>query len=476
MLRNTPSTVGRDEELQAQKVPLAPSSAHSFRAKKATRQSQQRKKIREKSSGFNPIYWVIVIVVDVILLADIYYLYYLSENHMDPNASSAGGILPHDIQQRPPLVNHPDIPADTNEHDPVSSDSKDHSSKSILEHFAGKEPLLEIALQAGVKPQEMVDDEDHVIDQLPTWKQVEKLYGKEPKIIGLDRCEAFRQNVDPKMKFIGVAGPFNSGTNLAAELIIHNCQIQERMDYAGQESKGMRWQDSPFCTFCGYSWMIMIVPWGKHTPASFREEHLTKHDRDVPIDNTLAVVMIRDPYQWAQSMCRHAYAAHWNHTRDHCPNIVPNQDDKARFPELEDSEYVPVHVKYAAVTTEHDSMMHFYNDWYNMYMNATFPRLIVRYEDLIFRGKEVTQAICSCAGGVERNDRPPGFRHVRESAKLGTAAHGKFKTNLIGALIRYGTDEHKADKMSPEDLEAAQAILDPTLMQSFAYEHPNEKE
>lgn len=111
-----------------------------------------------------------------------------------------------------------------------------------------------------------------------------------------------------------------------------------------------------------------------------------------------------------------------------------------------------------------------------MYVAVAIAIVLLNYYpfsfSLLFHGKEITQAVCACGGGVEREDRPPGFRHVRESAKLGTAAHGKFKTNLVGALIKYGTDEHRIDQMTPADLQAAKEILDPQVMNAFGYFHP----
>ena len=45
-----------------------------------------------------------------------------------------------------------------------------------------------------------------VIDQLPPFSHVQKMYGEEPVIIGLDRCEAFQRLVNPVDRLIGGAG------------------------------------------------------------------------------------------------------------------------------------------------------------------------------------------------------------------------------------------------------------------------------
>jgi hypothetical protein len=227
----------------------------------------------------------------------------------------------------------------------------------------------------------------------------------------------------------------------------------------GNQSKGMRWQ----------------VSWGKHFPATFRGGHKTKTDKDVAIENTLPLVSVRDPYQWLQSMCRHTYAANWPHTEKHCPNIVPNSEDMIQFPQLRREDTVPVRVRYAKdVVTSHRSLPDFYNDWYRLYVNATFPRIIVRFEDLLFYAEEVVGTLCKCGGGVLRDDFgiAPRFRHVSASAKLGTSAHGNHKTDLVAALIKYGNDDHRSDKMTKEDLKAAAEMFDPEIMRLFGYTHP----
>jgi hypothetical protein len=127
-------------------------------------------------------------------------------------------------------------------------DTTADSSSSILYQQAvqdgyvnldDKEPILEILSQAGLT---ITDIDQSIIDSLPTWTSVQKLYGTHPHIIGLEKCQEFVQSTDPTIRFFGVAGTFNSGTNLVAELMTKNCQITERMMKYGNKSKGVRWQ------------------------------------------------------------------------------------------------------------------------------------------------------------------------------------------------------------------------------------------
>jgi hypothetical protein len=154
--------------------------------------------------------------------------------------------------------------------------------------------------------------------------------------------------------------------------------------------------------------------------------------------------------------------------------LVPTEQDIQVFPHQTRQSVVPIRVSYADdFVVQHDSLAHFWNDWYQLYFNASFPRIIVRFEDLLFYGQEVTETLCACGGGVPREDRP-GFEHISESAKLGTRAHGNQKTNLVSALIKYGNHDHRIDQMTAADLHAAKQALDPHLLDSFGYYHPDD--
>jgi hypothetical protein len=167
-------------------------------------------------------------------------------------------------------------------------------------------------------------------------------------------------------------------------------------------------------------------------------------------------------------MCRHEYGANWHHDASHCPNLVPSQLDQAMFPSLRGKSTVAVVVQYKEFDQSHDSLAGFWNDWYNDYIKAPFPRLIVRFEDVIFHPKEITRIACECAGG-EIGDGP--FRYIVESAKKG-AVHGTDKTSYVDALIRYGTEKDRYSGFETADLEFARTNLDPELMRLLEYKFP----
>lgn len=146
-----------------------------------------------------------------------------------------------------------------------------------------KEPLIALLRDAGVE----VDDE--IVQRLPTWQQVADLYGSEPVMFGLETCHKFRnENGDPANHFVSTAGTFNTGTNLMAELLIHNCHMPARMKKYGHKNRGVRWQ----------------VLWGKHTPVGdedFRLHHRTYNDT-MNAEDIFPAVTVRDPFKWMQSV------------------------------------------------------------------------------------------------------------------------------------------------------------------------------
>jgi hypothetical protein len=201
---------------------------------------------------------------------------------------------------------------------------------------------------------------------------------------------------------------------------------------------------------------------GKHTPPgdeNFRQSHKTDKDKSVDANNILAAATIRDPLVWLGSMCRHAYAANWDHgDDDRCPDFS--------MPDLRTK------VKYAAFEKEHESILHLWNAYYQEYQEADFPRLLVRYEDLIFHPEEVTKAVCECAGGSMRDDG--SFKYIVDSAKKGDGAHGKTRTGFADALVKYGSEKRRYQIYHhASDLEYIRDNLDANLMQVMNYPYPD---
>jgi hypothetical protein len=74
--------------------------------------------------------------------------------------------------------------------------------------------------EMGVSPDELQGEN---ATEIPSWSQIINNYGEEPVILGLERCEAYRNSVAPADRTVGPAGLFSTGTNLIHSLVSHNC-------------------------------------------------------------------------------------------------------------------------------------------------------------------------------------------------------------------------------------------------------------
>lgn len=327
---------------------------------------------------------------------------------------------------------------------------KSDSNLTVEEASVGREPLLAILRDAGVTEMDAAS-----ISSLPLWQQVLDLYGEGPVVYGLDTCQAFRENIPVEDASIGTAGLFNTGTNPFAMYLSANCMMPNNTH---DKFRGMRWQ----------------VPWGKHMLASRKWTNTPRHDQKTNKTNVLPVALIRDPYSWMQSMCRHPYAARWLHNEHHCPILIPTDHDLLHHEdEIHNASAVPVTVGYPVKPAEFPSVAHFWSQWYNEYKEANYPRLIVRFEDLIFHPQELLSTVCACAGAVPKPDEDgiTAFRYVVGEGKWGSSVH-KGSSNLISAMIRYGTDSGRLHSLTMDDLNYAHEHLDPELLRIFQYASP----
>lgn len=195
--------------------------------------------LSRQSQSYYPVLFLGFVIL--LVAADLLYLARISSQAFASLSSDSVG---------PPDPNHPSTWTRRTKTVRVprnASELEAEGAAAGLHNLDDKGPILKILHQAGLN----IDDFDQeIIDDLPTWTQVQSLYGTGPILIGLEKCKEFVASTDPTVRFFGVAGTFNSGTNLVAELLTKNCQITERMLVYGNESRGVRWQvrsttDSP---------------------------------------------------------------------------------------------------------------------------------------------------------------------------------------------------------------------------------------
>lgn len=129
--------------------------------------------------------------------------------------------------------------------------------------------------------------------------------------------------------------------------------------------------------------------------------------------------------------------------------------------------YIPIFVKYdGELVLRFDSLPHLWNSWYREYINLTFPAVIVRMEDLVFHAEMVIPKLCECAGATFRGT----FLHTPE---VSNTNHGidlnDTQSGLLRSIIHYGNITRRREGYPTNQLEAAQTLLDPELLDLFGY-------
>ena len=209
------------------------------------------------------------------------------------------------------------------------------------------------------------------------------------------------------------------------------------------------------------------VPWGKHNPVSYRMTHKTTTAKQVDASSFFPAVVIKDPYTWMDSMCRHHYEARWSHNSQHCPNLVPTTSREAM--QLGSAETFKVRVKFNPTPKMYDSLVHLWSEWYQDWIDAEFPRLMVRFEDLVFHTESVITQTCHCAGG---NMYPGPFKYIQDSAKGETQRVHKGGNGLVKSILKYGFPEKRTTSYEVKDLEYAEDHLKRSIMEMFHYSTP----
>ena len=177
--------------------------------------------------------------------------------------------------------------------------------------------------------------------------------------------------------------------------------------------------------------------------------------------HVLPVVTIKDPYHWIGSMCRHPYAANWQHTKHNCPNLLKKTTGGVKIPNK-------VVVPYRQDKPGHyESLVGLWNTWYGDYYEITdFPRLIIRFEDILFHFEKVMTQVCHCGGGTLKNYEQDGFVLQEKNAKAG---HNNGSNGLVAAVLRYGHTDKRTEHFTEDDLAYAKKTLRKDLVELFGY-------
>lgn len=273
---------------------------------------------------------------------------------------------------------------------------------------------------------------------------------------------------------IGPAGIFNTGTNLFFQVEKENCVIKEAAlskSHSEPRKNGIRYQGTLAMHFqfnrneassVNLDVNNSLVPWGKHNPVKTHRLHnvAAAWGAGIKQDDVMPFVLIKDPYHWMGSECRHEYLLRWDHDENHCPNVIDNTVTDRYEP-------IPVYSKYAKSEEHYDSLVDVWNTWYNEWEEQSFPMIQTRFEDLVFHGEEVLKTACECVGGVFSDDFVFIERNAKEDLPLNAGANGLVKT-----LIQYGNSNNRLHGFTDREVLYAGENLDAALMEKFGYVPP----
>ena len=175
----------------------------------------------------------------------------------------------------------------------------------------------------------------------------------------------------------------------------------------------------------------------------------------------MPVVLIKDPYTWMGSQCRHKYTTFWGHDDKHCPNLI-------RWKVTDKDEPSIVRVKFALQMKMYESLLDMWNKWYEEWEEQPFPHLTTRFEDLLFHGEEVTRIACDCVGGEFTKE----FEYVEDSAKPARGVHTG-ANGLVKAMLQYGNPNKRLEGFTVRDRIYASKTVDTNLMKRYGYPAPN---
>jgi hypothetical protein len=196
---------------------------------------------------------------------------------------------------------------------------------------------------------------------------------------------------------------------------------------------------------------IMAIYKSSTTPRTISNHFLTIKGMYFCFSSSFIVDTVGYHYQ-----CKESYDVEWSKSRDSCPNLLNNETKKpvrANVPSPEQGRWCNVSYNY-------NSIAEMWSAWNGQYVDATFPRLIIRFEDMIFHTEKVVQSISQCSGWSQRDV----FKYAVEPSKI----HG-WSTDFLGALMKTGTAKGRYANLTLPDFEYSRRAFNQTLMDLFQY-------
>ena len=257
-------------------------------------------------------------------------------------------------------------------------------------------------------------------------------------------CAKFRERVPLEKRLLGVAGLFNTGTNLLSLLLDKNCKLE-----AGVRTAWGTRLNKQGGSMGDWGPVLWQVPYGKHNFPTWEGKYISKamhpfwlkggnkHRGPMELKDMMAVVLVKDPLTWMGSMCRNRYAAFggWWH-QDNCPSLIQNADVTLKQYPQKGNE------------SQYRTILDFWTEWHSTYFQRD-GRIFMRYEDLLFDQANALETVCSCVGGTLANP----LRGLADAVKNGTAGHQNGEqVGRDKAVERYSNAKIRLMRYTDKDL------------------------
>ena len=195
------------------------------------------------------------------------------------------------------------------------------------------------------------------------------------------------------------------------------------------------------------------MPWGRNNPYTLKGRHVAQRGARASASEVLPVVVVKDPLTWLKSMCRRPAGVKFDRA-GRCPS--PLKQATVTWPTLGSTQYA--------------SLVHLWAAWHASYLDAAAPRLLIRYEDLLFRPLETVSDVCRCAGGVAA--AADVFDSLDEGFGRGPGRRRSRRHNLR----RYGNASYRDARLDANDVAVLDAALaDHRLVRHFRYGYKGEE-
>jgi hypothetical protein len=311
-------------------------------------------------------------------------------------------------------------PLQYNQQQKSSSSSDQQQQRDTVSQEDRLETLRRLSIATGLDTKSLMIEFARIGKLPPPWSAtIEHRYGtKIPRIFGLaddfkrqqdtqqqpDQCQRFRQMIPPNKRWVAPAGLFHSGTNLMGNLLSETCHWEVQADSTHNYSSNSNTDT------VGHRKPHWQVVYGKHNPIQAATEDSYRIPRypynstnEVPLENVMAIVMVRHPLDWIRSVCKQPFAISWGNNINNtaADDLHQQQHRRLPCPSLDSDVYVNAYKQ-----LHFSNLLDLWNVWNRDYYNYDQSskklggRIIVRLEDLAFAPKDTLSKICECVGGI----------------------------------------------------------------------------